>query len=146
MCRVSEDNNFLQSIQSANDNFTTLLREYFNGPLINNCTSSQYRKLKTISCCLNILKVADRFVELDDSSIVEILNFASYQNKIFLIGIKYIPHKDFYSKPCFSSLFDIKFITKYNNVFQMWRIDKIKRKLLVLPYNDQYIAFPLLHL
>lgn len=146
VCRVSEDNNFLQPIQSANDNSTMLLREHFNGPLINNCTSPQYRKLKTINYCLNILKVADRFVELDDSSIVEILNFASYQNKIFLIGIKYIPHKDFYSKPCFSSLFDIKFITKYNNVFQMWRIDKIKRKLLVLPYNDQYIAFLLLHL
>lgn len=136
MCRVSEDNNFLQPIQSANNDSIKLLREHFNGPLIINCTSPQYRKLKTINYCLNILKVADRFVELDDSTIVEIQNFASYQNEKFLIEIKYIPRKDFYSKPCFSSLFDIKVIIKYNTVFQMWRIDKIKRKLVVLLYND----------
>lgn len=144
--RVSEENNFLQTIQSINDNSVMLLQNHFNGPLINNCTSPQYRKLKTINYCLNILKIADRFVELDDSTIVEIQNFASYQNEIYLIGLKYVSHKNFYSKPCFSSSFDIKVIIKYNTVLQMWKIDKIKRKLLVLSYNGQCVAFPLLHL
>lgn len=132
--RISEENTFLHPIKSTNDNLVALLQKHFNGPLINNCTSPQYRKLKTINYCLNIVKVADRFVELDDSTIVEIQNFASYQNKIFLIGIKYIPHKDFYSKPCFSSLFRIKVIKKCNTALQMWRIDQIKKKLLVLPF------------
>lgn len=36
----------------------------FQGPLINNCTSPQYRQPQTNHYCLDISKIDDRFVEL----------------------------------------------------------------------------------
>lgn len=119
--------------------------EHFDGPLINNCTSPQYRKAQIDNYYLNILKIADRFVELKTNVIVEIKNFASYKNSVYLIGYRYSKQEHFYSKPYSSSLLNIQYIKKDKNLLEMWNIECIKRKLVVLPYQKKLISFPLLH-
>lgn len=146
--RVFEENNISQNILSniTNNDCVKLLMEHFNGSLINNCTSPQYRKIQTNNYYLDISKIADRFVELKNNLIVEIKNFASYETSICLLGYRYSKQDNFYSKPCSSSLFDIQYIKKETNSLEVWNIDFIKRKLIVLPYKHNLVSFPLLHI
>jgi len=120
--------------------------EHNKGPLIVGCTSPQYKKYETINYCIHISKEADRFIELKDKSIVEVKNFCCYKNCTVLLGYKYRRHKDFYTKPCSSALFDIQYIQKIDNLLKMWPVTHINKKLVVLVYNNQYVSFPMLHL
>lgn len=52
--------------------------EHFSGPLINNCNSPQFKVYSCSLFTINVSKTADRFVELKDSSIIEIVNFATW--------------------------------------------------------------------
>lgn len=100
--------------------------EHFNGPLTNNCTSPQYRRIQTNNYCLDISKVADRFVELKNNIIVEIKNFASCENFICLLGYTYSKQDNFYSKPCSSSLFNVQYIKNKNYSLKIWNINLSK--------------------
>lgn len=145
--RIVEENNILRPTKNTDDNLSTeLLMEHSDGPLINTCNPPQYKKLKTAEYCLNINRTADRFVELKNKTIIEIKNFVSHKNSTVLLGYSYSLQNDFYSKPCNSSLFGIQYIKKNNNLLEMWSIDDINRKLIVLPFRGQYVSFPLLHL
>lgn len=93
-----------------NDTSVKLLIEHFNGPLTNNCTCPQYRKIQTNNYCFDISKVADTFVELKNNIIIEIKNFAFCEGCICLLGYMYNKQDHFYSKPCSSSLFNIQYI------------------------------------
>lgn len=144
--RIVEQNNILRPTKNTDNNLSIgLLMEHSDGPLINTCNPPQYKKLKTTEYCLNINRIADRFVELKNKTIIEIKNFVSHENSVFL-GYSYSIQNDFYSKPCNSSFFDIQYIKKKYNLLEMWSIDDINRKLVVLPFRDQYVSFPLLHL
>jgi len=145
--RIVEENNILRPSKNTDNNLSKeLLMEHSDGPLINICNPLQYKKFKTTEYCLNINRIADRFVELKNKIIIEIKNFVTHENSIVFLGYSYSLQNDFYFKPCSSSFFDIQYIKKNNNLLGMWSINDINRKLIVLPYKDQYVSFPLLHL
>jgi len=147
--RVFEESNITQHVFSniTNDSSVKLLIEHFNGPLTDNCTSPQYRKIQTNNYYLDILKIADRFVELKNNIIVEIKNFAFYENYMFIrIHSTYSKQDNFYSKSCLSSLFNIQYIKNENNSLEVRNVNFIKRKLVVLPYGHNLVSFPLLHI
>lgn len=130
---VIEESNNTECINIISNDSMKLRIEHFNGPLINNCTSPQYRLAQTNHYCLDISKTGDRFVELKNNLIIEIKNIASCKNSVYLIGHRYSKQNSFYLKPCSSSLFDIQYIKKENNLLETWNINFIKRKLVVLP-------------
>jgi hypothetical protein len=104
--RIVEENNLLTSIKITDNNLSTeLLMEHSVGPLINPYSTAQYKKLKIAGYCLNINRIADRFVELKDKVIIEIKNFVNHENSTVLLGYSYSLLNDFYSKPCGSSFF-----------------------------------------
>lgn len=74
--RVLEESNIQHDFSNItnNDPSVKLLMEHFNGPLTNDCTSPQYKKIQANNYCLDITKRADRFVELKNNIIVEIKN------------------------------------------------------------------------
>jgi hypothetical protein len=113
---IEEANNNVHCVNNIinkdDDASTKFLMEHYNGPLVNNCTSPQYKKLQTDNYCLNISNIADRFVELTNNTIIEIKNFAHCGDSVCLIGYKYSKQDSFYYKPCSSCLFDIQFIKK----------------------------------
>lgn len=146
--RVLEESNIQHDFSNItnNDPSVKLLMEHFNGPLTNDCTSPQYKKIQANNYCLDITKRADRFVELKNNIIVEIKNFAFRENSFCLLGCTYTRQDDFYSKPCSSSLFNIQYIKNESNLLEVWNIDCIKRKLVILPYKHKLVSFPLLHM
>ncbi|KYM99412.1 hypothetical protein ALC62_09843, partial [Cyphomyrmex costatus] len=144
--RVIEEDNNTECMNIINNDSIKLRTEHFNGPLTNNCTSPQYMQAQTNYYCLNISKMSDRFVELKNKLIIEVKNIASYENSVYLIGYRYSKRDSFYLKPCLSSLFDIQYIEKENDLLETWNIDFIKRKLVVLPYKHKFVSFPLLHM
>lgn len=145
--RIIEEVNNVHCVNNiSNEVSKKFLMEHCNGPLINNCTSPQYKKVQTDNYCLNISNIADRFVELTNNTIIEIRNFAHCGDSICLIGYNYSKQDSFYHKPCSSSLFDIQFIKSEYKSYEVWNIDCIKRKLVVLPYKNKLISFPLLHM
>lgn len=137
--RVIEEGNNTECINIINNNSVKLRIEYFNGPLINNCTFPQYRQAQTNHYCLDISKIGDRFVKLKNNLIIEIKNIASCKNSVCLIRYRYSKQNSFYLKLCSSSLFDIQYIKKENNSAS--NIDFIKRKLVVLPYKHKLVSF-----
>jgi len=145
--RIVEENNILRPSKNTDNNLSKeLLMEHSDGPLINICNPPQYKKFKTTEYCLNINRIADRFVELKNKTIIEIKNFVTHENSTVFLGYSYSLQNDFYFKPCSSSFFDIQYIKKNNNLLEMWSINDINRKLIVLPYKGRYVSFPLLHL
>lgn len=101
--------------------------------------------MKTDKYVINISKVADRFLELENGKIVEVKNFCHYGNTIVLLGYEFKRNGDLYTKPCQSTLFDIAYIRKINTSLQMWNIDAINKKLVVLVHEGRYVSFPMLH-
>lgn len=144
--RIVEENHTLKPIKNTNNNLPELLMEHSDGPLISTCHPPQYKKFKTTEYCLNINKIADRFVELQNKTIIEIKNFVFHDKSAVIVGYRYSLQNDFYNKPCKSSIFDIQYIKKTNNLLEMWPLDDISRKVMILPFRGQYVSFPLLHL
>lgn len=144
--RIVEEKNVRESITESINTPTKYSIEHNKGPLIEDCTSPQYKKYETINYCIHVSKEADRFIELKDKTIVEVKNFCCYENFKILLGYEYKRHKDFYTKPCSSALFDIQYIRKVDSSFKMWPITHINKKLVVLIHNNQYVSFPMLHL
>lgn len=143
---IEESNNSHFSNNANKDSSIKFLMEHFDGPLVSNCMSPQYRKVQTNDYYLNTSNIADRFVELKNNTIIEIKNFAHCGDSVCLIGYKCSKQDSFYYKPCTSSLFDIQYIKIENKCYEVWNINCIRRKLVVLPYKKSLISFPLLHM
>lgn len=84
-------------------------------------------------------------MELTNNLIIKIKNFAHCGDSVCLIGYKYKKGDNFCYKPCSSSLFDIQYIKRENKSYEVWNINYIKRKLVVLLYKNSLISLPLLH-
>lgn len=111
--------------------------EHNTGPLIEGCSSPQYKKYETINYCIHVSKEADRFIELKEKTIVEVKSFCCYENFEIFLGYEYKRCEDFYTKPCSSALFDIQYIRKVDSSLKMWPITHINKKLVVLFHNNR---------
>lgn len=121
------------------------LMPHYQGPLINGCIPPQYKKMKTTDYCINITTKADRFVEMNDGTVIEVHNIAYYKNSTVLLGYTFREIGEFFKKPCLSTHFDIKIIIKEDSELKIWNTSMINRKLVVLPYKNLFVCFPLLH-
>lgn len=145
--RVSEINS--NTLQRNNNNHLTkfiLSTPYSDGILITGCTNPQYRVVKFKDFKLSVT-LRDSSCLLKDGTVVEIENFAfcTILNKYVLLGRPYKQKTDFYDIPCKSSAFDIYVVKELGNL-RYWHLSEIYVKLMRLPYKDQHVVFPLLHL
>jgi len=143
--RIHEEQHLLEQNDTIIDDSMQLLMLHNQGPLINGCTSPQYKKIKTIHYCINIATKADRFVEMSDGTIVEVHNIACYKNSTVLLGYTFLEIGEFFKNPCSSTRFDIKVIIKDDCQLKTWNTSMINRKLVVLPHGNKFVCFPLLH-
>lgn len=121
------------------------LFEHSNGPLLGQCTSPQYKVVKTKNYTFNVSKLCDSFVELNNNQVFEIKNFATCKGEIVALGFNYLKTGSFFKKPIDSLTFGIGYINKNGNLLSGYPLSFIKRKIVVLPYNNQYISLPLAH-
>lgn len=125
----------------------SLGRQHDSGVLVADCTSPQFEsanfskfKLSTStrdSCCL-----------LKNGSIVVIKNFAfcPVLSKYVVIGQEYNEKSDFFDVPCPSSFLKVYLVKNLREMLQYWPISEIEEKLVMLPFENEYVVFPLLHL
>ncbi|XP_071652770.1 uncharacterized protein [Temnothorax longispinosus] len=144
VCRISEQNNYINpNLNLIQCNKPQLLNPHFNGPLINCHNYNQFAKI-VFEKFLLTNKEPDNCCCLLDGSIVTILNFASNNENIIVIGKKYKTPKDFYTEPCKSSKLNIYKVRDLGNL-QTWNLNQIANKCVRLKYKETYIIFPLLH-
>lgn len=142
--RISEQNNYMHSnVNLRQCNKPQLLNPHSNGPLINCHNYNQFSKVVFEKFIL-INKEPDNCCCLLDGSIVIILNFASNNENIIVIGKKYKILKDFYTEPCKSSTLNIYEVCDLGDL-QIWNLDQIANKCVRLIYKKGNVIFPLLH-
>lgn len=134
--------NVCTSLVKNNEKFCI---EHSTGPLLENCSNPQFKVLRTNKFCINTSKIADRFVQLKDNQILEIFNFATCNQLIVILGKLYKRTQPFFIIPCSSALVDITFIELKSNNLCIFSTSDVKKKVIVLPFENKLVCFPLLH-
>lgn len=125
---------------------------HLEGPLLNRCTNPQYKKVTMGRLVVSCDSLANRFVELEDGSIMEITNFCFCEEDFVMLG--YFVEKineelssDHTHTDLKSSDLNINCISLNQTVLKCVLFKKAVKKLLVLKYNERenlYVSFPLL--
>ncbi|EFN70498.1 hypothetical protein EAG_13819, partial [Camponotus floridanus] len=68
----------------------------------------------------------------------------SNDNKMYAIGKVLVLVEDLYTQPISSLTLNIGIMSEYSHL-QTWEFDKIRAKMLKMPYKKNYIIFPMLH-
>lgn len=140
--RIHESQNMLITKPSKKIKLQ-MVQEHYEGPLPMEHFSAQFKKL-----IVNNMSFSTRFGDncyyLKDKSIVLIENFAIKDNKYYLIGKKFINVTSFISEPFQSSILDIFSVHELGKL-SMSLVQDISNKMIIFPYNDIYVVFPLLH-
>lgn len=118
--------------------------EHNDGPfLLNMKIDTQYKKINFETFMLTTSEPNNccAFHE----TIIVIKNVITVDDKIFLIGKKFLNVNDFYTVPCNSSDLGIYSVSNLGPL-QSWPLDKMIRKCMKLRYCDTFVILPLLHL
>lgn len=119
------------------------------GPILNNLKySSQFLFYKWSNFTIHIKRLADRFILTNKEEIVKVVNIvqlAKPNNKIIIVGYKFLNKVDFYNNPINSSQLDIWIVQDLSNVLQYWELTDIKSKMLILVHGNKNIAMSILH-
>lgn len=144
--RVSEEQNlqYLNNSVKAENNFEFKI-EHHDGPLLHLCTSPQYKKLCLPHFTINTRTESDKFVLLKNGKIIEVINFAQRSNSMIVIGCEYQIKAEFFKKPLISSTLSIWIIEKRTFPLNIYNINDISRKVVMLPYKENFVCVPLLH-
>lgn len=110
------------------------------------CVGPQYEEL-TFPLYKLTLSENNRCCKLKCDTIIEIFSFAyESRSKIpITIGKKYLNVTNFYDKPDRSSLIGVNFVSNLCVEYEFWNIDNISTKLVILPFGDGFVVFPMLH-
>lgn len=140
----SEDHFFsFQSIPSGN--FSKLSNMHCNGPLTVNCKGPQYKTLSYYDFVIKIVSPNNCCATTsNDIVMVENICFSTELQSSVIVGRKFLVKNNFFTVPCESSTIGIYKVEKLSSL-KVWPISKVCMKYVVLPYNQFFIIFPLLH-
>lgn len=142
------ESHFKVSSKSLNFEFCM---EHNDGPLFVGFANPQYKKIKNSNFAINVCKFADSFIQLEDETIIRVVNFACKNNESDLYALGYIYNctKPLFTKPCSSSLININYIARTSRQI-VCKISLISSKLAVLSLKEEntdenLVAFSLIH-
>ncbi|CAH1170530.1 unnamed protein product [Phaedon cochleariae] len=124
--------------------FPILCNEHCDGPLLNNQYEKQFKLIKFENFSLGTTE-PNNCCKINENDIVIIKNVLSHDNKVFIIGQKFLQIENFYTSPCESSDLGI-FLVSNLAPLQYFPIELKTCKLVKLDYKNKYVVFPLLHL
>lgn len=153
--RYSENKNKRNLLVKDNNTFEIkpkFEKNHNEGPLISEVTSPQYKHLILENFMINITKDADSYVGVhknDTFSIIKVVNICYCTNlkKEVILGRKFETLKCFFNKPIKSSEINIYQISDFSKKIEIWSIDDITSKYMVIPV-DQFlktVAIPIIH-
>lgn len=148
MRRLSEISNADKSPVNNENNESSYIfgKKHNNDILIDDCISPQYQEIHFSNCKLDLTK-RNCCCKLKCGSIVEIFNFAynPLSKQTMVIGKQYLTIENFFNKPCDSSVINVYIVRHLSTHFRTWPANHICNKLIRLPYESNWVVFPLLH-
>lgn len=122
-----------------------LKEEHSNGPLLKSMIGPQFSKIIFNYFIINIKKKSDSIILTSSYEIVECLNIAYHGGEAVIIGLEYLEKTFFYDKPLDSKKLNIYKINNLSNEKKIWKVNQIKKKMMIISFNNQLIALPILH-
>lgn len=124
--------------------------EHNNGPLLNNISVlKQFKKISIRNYILSTHSfcIADSCFLSKTNEVVQINNIILTTNdSTKLIGKRYMLSESLYLYPFDSKKLNICCVTKLSGQLQVWDVDDMKAKCILLPlHDDNWACFPLLH-
>uniref|UniRef100_A0A2S2PLP1 Uncharacterized protein n=2 Tax=Schizaphis graminum TaxID=13262 RepID=A0A2S2PLP1_SCHGA len=102
-----------------------LEQEHNDGPLNENCTGSQYKRLFFKTLKIKIKGYADCFVLTNNEIIIKCLNIIYDKGEVYLIGKYFKNISSLYNDPIDSSMLNIYQVGKMSDTTKSWHISKI---------------------
>lgn len=122
---------------------------HFTGPLPDNCSNPQFKKLISSEFVINISSESDNCCQLIDKTVVFVKNIATSSNSnktVIIVGNAFKIKEDLFDKPCKSSLLNIFKVCELSQETKYWPVTEITSKCVIFPLkNEKYAVFPLLH-
>lgn len=131
---------------SINKNFGPLM-EHNKGPLLDNVSGRQYKKLNLSLFTLTIHEhsTADCYFLSKNSEVVQVLNIICKEENIWVIGKKFIHcNSTFYKYPFDSERLQIYILDRIDDKILFWTYKDIYNKCLIFPYKQMFISVPLI--
>ncbi|XP_011858878.1 PREDICTED: uncharacterized protein LOC105556398 isoform X2 [Vollenhovia emeryi] len=129
-------------------------KKYYNGRLINGCTSPMHKDIQFKNFKITI-KRPNNYCIMTDESVVMIENICHRNNSVVVLGKKLKNGKQFFHSPAPSTCFGIIKLSNDYGILQAFPIENIKNKGVVLPIFDEsnqsedhhknVVIFPLIH-
>lgn len=124
-----------------------LKKNHFDGPLVPSLHyQNQFQILCKNSLYLNVRDSRNNCVLLKDGSIVECLNFIETKNNSkHIVGKPFKIISNFYSAPFDSDKLNINVVKYSDENMQTYACNLILAKLCKMPYERNFVIFPLIH-
>ena len=105
----------------------------------------QYKRYRNNCITLSCDDDRNNCAVLDNGIYIPCLNFVKKNEKIYVVGRKFIYGEDIFSEP--RSSMDVgSYLASESEEIDFWKSDLIIRKLCVINYDDKFAVIPLLHL
>jgi len=90
---------------------------------------------------------ADSYLFTCDHNVIKVFNIIQNNNtgEIILICKQFENKHPLFMKPIESTCLNIYIINKLSNNYVSYTINNIKKKMIVLPFNNNFIALPIIH-
>jgi len=117
-----------------------------SGPLIENKEGLQYTTLKVEKFSIKTHVEADRFLLTNNNKIVKVLNIVDQKSSIYLVYKQFEDTSMLFDKPIKATELDIYVVdNKLSDTLAWYSLNSIKKKMIVLPSDNNLVAFPLIH-
>lgn len=121
--------------------------QHTTGPLLSGLNiHKQYKKLIYKKClfCISGYSLSDSYLLTNENKVIRIENITNSENNIF--ASKKIPvYNSFYNYPIESKLLNIYLLSRLSLNLEVWPIESIMAKVIILPFKDKYVCFPIIH-
>ncbi|XP_064465345.1 uncharacterized protein LOC135376812 [Ornithodoros turicata] len=144
--RITEQRSVAEFDKRKKDDETMFSQKHHDGPLLDTCRGSQYRKVQIQGKFFLQVNGRDSVCVLSDGTIVEILNIVCPANtqEACILGRKFIEKHDLYTYPCKSTMLGICKVSRMS-VLQSWPLSSVQFKCVRLPFETVHVIIPLHH-
>ncbi|VEN37174.1 unnamed protein product [Callosobruchus maculatus] len=143
--RYVEASQTTTNLKRASRIHCTVSNMHRDGPIMEGYFSQNQYKILEISGWKLSVEKPDNCCMINFKLIL-IHNFLQMSDgRYFVLGKQLMNLTHIYSKPCLSSQIDCFWANEVDKKLQMWDVSQINAKCMMLPFNDGFAIFPLLH-
>lgn len=122
------------------------LKPHSDGPISSTCDPNKQYKAVQFSSFKISSTPPNCYCSLQNGFVVQVLKISRSNNLMVILCHKFTTVEPFYGSPfTVSSEYEIYEVSDLSPQLLTFSINEIKNKIVLLPYKEKFIAFPLLH-